>query len=85
MNLTDLRRIIEKHGLRTVYDTGAGNLVILSSGYQQLGKIDVTKQFAVDFNRHFQNNISRFVQKAVFSAVFKFVETPMEQRDGVTE
>lgn len=82
MDLDKLRKIIELNGLRSGFDTETNNLIIMSNGFMKLGEIDVSKQFDVDFNKHFQRQVSREAEISIYKAVFEFVEAPLTEREA---
>ena len=82
MELDNLRKTIELHGLRTGFDMETNKLVILSNGFMKLGEINHSEQFDVHINGHFKRQVPREAQIDIFKAIFRFVETPIEKRQG---
>lgn len=83
MNRTDvLRNKIISLGLRAGYDYETNDLVILSQGYACLGRINHTRQFHVELNKHFDKQVTGDTKKAVYEAISVFVNTPMEEKES---
>lgn len=83
MNRTDvLRKKIVALGLRSGYDYETNDLVILSQGYALLGRVNHTRQFHVELNKHFDRLVPRDTKKAVYEAINAFVNTPMNEKES---
>lgn len=80
MTKDELQRAINLKGFRFGYDTGTGEGLIISKGYQLLGRIDPEKQFCVNLNKHFERLIDEEVKTEIYDAIIEFVKTPIEDR-----
>ncbi|MBC1615400.1 hypothetical protein HB904_04325 [Listeria booriae] len=82
MTIIELRESIEKHGLITGFDSETRNLIIISKGYQMLGKINQNEAFNVHMNKHFNRVVGTEEQHKIFKAIFDFIKTPINEREG---
>lgn len=80
MTIIELREAIEKYGLITGFDSETRNLIIISKGYQMLGKINQNESFNVQMNKHFNRVVGKEERNEIFKAIFDFIKTPINER-----
>lgn len=77
-----LKNKIISLGLRSGYDMETNELVIISQGYACLGRINHTRQFHVELNKHFDRQVTGDTKKALYEAINVFVNTSMEEKEN---
>lgn len=80
MTINELKAIVESCNLRGGFDLEKEDFIILSVGYQLLGRVEYKENFKVNLNKHFYRIVPTENITKISHAIWDYTQTPLEQR-----